>query len=199
MHIDQTYVFYAGKEYFLKEGTMEAAKDFEFNTMRDDEWVLSGYSFTDKVLIDGTGRLREGEISAGEAEDLQGVGFYHADSRDAFIALWLEHTAAGFDGLVRNGLPTLHYHQHGQLWSRYPLGDGEHQFKRGTVLQQRNAYLIAPYPNEGAARQIESLRKRLIQSVRVGRGCFSIGWPAIFGGVSSGRSLYVTRQMRPWL
>ncbi|KAA0220442.1 hypothetical protein EDM76_14005 [bacterium] len=35
MHIDQTYVFYAGKDYFLKEGKMEAAKDFDFTTRMD--------------------------------------------------------------------------------------------------------------------------------------------------------------------
>ena len=50
------------------------------------------------------------------------------------------------------------------------MGDGEHQFKRGTVLRQRNAYLVAPYPNKDAATQIEGLRKRLIRPVKVGRG-----------------------------
>lgn len=170
MHIDQTYVFYAGKDYFVKEGTMEAAKDFELTTMRDDEWVFSGYSFTDKLWLDGSGRLREGDVPADENERMWGVGFYHRDSRDALLALWLELSADGVDRLVRNGVPTLHYHQHGQLWSRYPIGGEKAQFKQGTVLRQRNAYLVAPYPENDASEKIGNLRERLLQPVAVRSG-----------------------------
>ncbi len=171
MHIDQTYTFYAGKDYLIKAGTMEAVKDFDFTTMRDDEWVLSGYSFTDKLWLDAEGQLQEGDVPAHQSKQMQGVGFYHKDSRDAFLALWLEHTAHGIDSLEKNGVPTLHYHQHGQLWSRYPVGSEKQHFKRGTTLHQRNAYLVAPFPTAGAAEQISKLRQRLLQplSVTVGK------------------------------
>jgi len=173
MHIDQTYTFYAGKDYFVKEGTMEATKDFDFATMRDDEWVLSGYSFTKKLWIDGAGHLHEGEVIGSEAQSLQGVGFYHDQSRDAFMALWLEHSAKGFRELAHTGAPTLHYPHHGQLWSRYPLGDGSQSFKQGTVLYQKNAYLVAPYPEENPAEEIEGLRNRLVQPLEVSAGNLS--------------------------
>ena len=163
MHIDQTYVFYASQDYFLKQGTMEAAKDFDFTTMRDDEWVFSGYSFNRKVWIDTEGKLREGEVPQAQSQSLGGVGFYHDTSRDALVALWIEHTIDGYPQIEENGVPTLHYHQHGQLWSRYPVRDGKLKFAQGTVLRQKNAYLVAPYSKQGAARQIEGLRNRLRQ------------------------------------
>ncbi|MCG3195893.1 MAG: hypothetical protein GHCLOJNM_00362 [bacterium] len=162
MHIDQTYVFYAGKDYFLKEGKMEAAKDFDFTTMRDDEWVLSGYSFTEKVWIDGAGKLREGEVPAEEGEHLWGVGFHHPESRDAFIGLWLDHVLSPAGPLTRNAPPILHYHQHGQLWSRSPIGGGDLHWYAGTVLSERNAYLVAPFPQGDAAPVIEGIRKRFL-------------------------------------
>ena len=167
MHIDQTYTFYAGKDYLLKEGTMEAVKDFQLATMRDDEWVLSGYFFTKKLWLDNTGQLQEGDVPADQNKQMQGVGFYHHDSRDAFLALWLEHSAEGIDSLEQNGVPTLHYHQHGQLWSRYPIGSEATKFKQGTILRQRNAYLVAPFPKEGAAKNIHNLRQQFLQPVTV--------------------------------
>jgi len=170
MHIDQTYVFYAGQDYFLKEGTMEAVKDFDFATMRDDEWVFSGYSFNHKVWIDANGKLREGEVPQAQAASLGGVGFYHDTSRDALVALWLEHSIEGYPKIEENGVPTLHYHQHGQLWSRYPVGDGKLKFQQGTILKQKNAYLVAPYPKQGAAEQIEGVRARLRQPLVVASG-----------------------------
>ena len=168
MHIDQTYTFFASKDYLLKEGTMEAAKDFPLATMRDDEWVLSGYSFTEKLWLDSDGHLREGDVPADQHKQLQGVGFYNRDSRDAFLALWLEHLAEGIGPLERNGLPTLHYFHHGQLWSRYPLGSEPHLLKQGTVLRQRNAYLATPYSDEGFAEKIENVRRQFLNPVTVG-------------------------------
>ncbi|MCA9232742.1 MAG: metal-sulfur cluster assembly factor [Planctomycetales bacterium] len=175
MHIDQTYTFYAGKDYFLKEGTMEAVQDFEFTTMRDDEWVLSGYSFTDKLWIDGAGHLREGDVPADQAKSMRGVGFYHQASRDAFLALWLKHSAQGYDDLASAAPPTLHYHQHGQLWSRYPLGDGPQKFNRGTVISQKNAYSVAPFPEQDAAHHVENLQNRLLQPLAVAAGAIAPG------------------------
>ena len=109
VHMDQTYTFYAGRPYFLKEGRIDVIQDVDVEAMRDDEWVFSGYSFTDTLWIDRAGKLREGPVPAAEADDLWGVGFRHRDSRDAFLALWLEHSAEGFDAIGHNGSPTLHY------------------------------------------------------------------------------------------
>jgi len=198
MHVDQTYLFYAGKDYFIKEGTMEAAKDFDFTTMRDDEWVLSGYSFTDKVWIDGTGHLREGDVPAEDAQNMWGVGFFHQKSRDAFIALRLQHSVDGLESLEHNGVPTLHYHQHGQLWSRYPVGDDVQKFKRGTVLRQRNAYLVAPYPQEAAAETIEGVRNRLMQSVNVSQvGIPRSDHPSAKGGLAREGETAETALLKP--
>ncbi len=52
IHIDQTYTFYAGLPYFLKEGRMDVVQAVDVEAMRDDEWVFSGYSFTDTLWID---------------------------------------------------------------------------------------------------------------------------------------------------
>jgi metal-sulfur cluster biosynthetic enzyme len=169
MHIDQTYILYAGKDYFLKEGVMEAAKDFDLSTMRDDEWVLSGYSFTQPLWLDRDGNLQEGLVPDDQREEIWGVGFYHPDSRDAFLAMWLEHTSQKLDGLLRNGVPVMHYHQHGQLWSRYPAGSGDPHlhFEEGTSLRQRNAYLVAPYPDENPAGRIKTIRDQMLNPLKV--------------------------------
>jgi metal-sulfur cluster biosynthetic enzyme len=165
IHMDQTYTFYAGLPYFLKEGRMDVLQDVDVEAMRDDEWVFSGYSFTESLWIDRAGKLREGPVPASDAENLWGVGFRHRDSKDAFLALWLEHTAEGFDAIGHNGSPTLHYPGHGQLWSRYPAQ--RTKLKAGTSLRQKNAYQIFAYPEQDAGRQIEELRHRLLHPVEV--------------------------------
>ena len=156
VHMDQTYTFYAGRPYFLKEGRMDVIQDVDVEAMRDDEWVFSGYSFTDALWIDRAGKLREGPVPAAEANDLWGAGFRHRESRDAFLALWLEHSAEGFDAIGHNGSPNLHYPGHGQLWSRYPAQ--QTRLKQGTSLRQKNAYQMFAYPEEDAGRSIEDLR-----------------------------------------
>jgi metal-sulfur cluster biosynthetic enzyme len=167
MHLDVTYVFWSGIPLFFKEGTMEAVKDFRIEAMRDDEWVFSGYSFTDAVWIDAGGRLHEGEVPAGQQDDLHGVGFYHRQSLDALVALWLEHEVAGHDRIRHGGPPTLHYHGHGQLWSRYPADAGA-SLRSGAVFRQRNAYLLAPWPEREAAATVEAMRHRLLNPPAVG-------------------------------
>ncbi|MFH1918717.1 MAG: metal-sulfur cluster assembly factor, partial [Planctomycetota bacterium] len=167
MHVDQTYVFYAGKEFFIKEGTMDAVKDFRISAMRDDEWVLSGYSFTNTVWMDGEGKLHEGGVPSEQAENLWGVGFFNPTSRDAFIALWLDHSAVNFEGLRHSGSPTLHYPQHGQLWSRYPADGDEGALEAGASIRQRNAYLVSSYPENDAAGRIERLRRQLLNPLVV--------------------------------
>ena len=171
MHIDQTYIFYADQEYFVKEGVMEAVKDFDISTMRDDEWVLSGYSFTNQVWFDSEGRFREGDVPAEQAQSLWGTGFYNRDSGDAFVALWLSHEIDGDIPLLRNGGLILHYHQHGQLWSRSPSGgEAPIHLKRGTTFSQRNAYFVSEYPKDDPAGTFETLRNRLRAPLRVGEG-----------------------------
>jgi metal-sulfur cluster biosynthetic enzyme len=58
----------------LKEGRMDAVQDVTVEAMRDDEWVFSGYSFTDMLWIDRFGKLREGPVPPGEADRIRGVG-----------------------------------------------------------------------------------------------------------------------------
>ena len=165
LHMDQSYVFYARQPYFLKQGRIDAIKDVTIEAMRDDEWVFSGYSFTDTVWIDQSGKLHEGSVPASSVENLWGVGFFHRQSRDAFIALWLDHTAENFDGLRHGGPPTLHYDGHGQLWSRYPAE--RTKLKAGASIRQKNAYVVLPYSVEGHAATIEGLRHQLLNPLEV--------------------------------
>lgn len=165
MHMDITYTFYAGQPYFLKQGRMDMVQDFPIAAMRDDEWVFSGYSFTDTAWIDKGGRLHEGEVPPTDRNELWGVGFFNRTSRDSFIALRLVHTAEGFPALAHDGEPTLHYAGHGQLWSRYPAE--QTRMTAGAVLLQKNAYLLSPYPQEGAADWIQQTRHRLLNPLEV--------------------------------
>ncbi len=177
MHIDVEYTFPAGQPYLRKVGSMEMVKDFAIDYLRDDEWVFSGYSFTDAVWMDREGRLHEGEVAAGHSDDLWGVGFFNRHSKDAFIALWLEHSATGFAGLHHTGVPQINYQGHGQLWSRWAAHSGP-QFKAGTVLRQHNAYLVSPYAGPGP---VEEARRRFLQPLHVRPGQL----PA--GGAATGR------------
>lgn len=165
MHMDITYTFYAGQPYFTKQGRMDMVQDFRIEAMRDDEWVFSGYSFTDTVWMDAAGLLHEGAVPPEQNEALWGVGFFHRVSRDAFIALRLEHSAQGFDKLQHGGAPTLHYAGHGQLWSRYPAEKAE--MKTGASIRQKSAYLLTPYPEQDAAAQIQQTRHRLLNPLEV--------------------------------
>ena len=174
IHMDLTYTFYAGLPYFLKEGRMEMVKDVEINYLRDDEWVFSERPFTDAVWMDRDGVLHEGDVVGGHGDDLWGTGFFNRHSRDAFIALRLEHSAENFDALYHSGAPALNYGGGIQLWSRWAVRDSP-SFKAGTVLKQRNAYLVAPY--EGAER-VENMRKRLLQPLQVRAGRLPEGMEA---------------------
>jgi len=167
MHITVTYTFYAGLPYFLKEGSMDMVKDFEIVYLRDDEWVFSGYAFTDIVWMDSDGTLHEGAVPGGHGDNLWGVGFFNRQSRDAFIALWLEHGAENFDALYHSGAPTLNYHGHGQLWSRWAARNNP-QFLAGARLLQKNAYLVSPYPEDGGAEMVQDLRHRLLNPLIAG-------------------------------
>ena len=168
MHIDQTYTFYAGQSWFSREGTMDVISDLQIKAMRDDEWVFSGYSFTDPVWIDREGKLHEGPVKRGEEDDMWGVGLFHRDSREAFISLRLEHSATGFDDLKHGGRPSLDYPHHGQLWARYPASNT--RLATGTSFHQKNAYSIAPYPEPDGPKVFETLRHRLLHPVEIQAG-----------------------------
>jgi metal-sulfur cluster biosynthetic enzyme len=165
MHMDQTYVFYAGLPYFLKEGNMDVVSDLEIDAMRDDEWVFSGQSFTDPVWVDAEGKLHEGDVPAEHQANMWGVGFFHRDTRDAFIALRLEHSARGFDAVQHGGMPRMFYEGHGQVWARYPARDA--RFKVGASFRQKNAYVVLPYAKNAGAGQIERLRRQLLSPLDV--------------------------------
>ena len=143
LNIAVEYRFYTGLPWFHKLGSMRAVRDFEAQAMRDDEWVFSGNSFNEKVWMGQDGRFRSGEVESAQQGDLWGVGLLNRQSKDAFIALFLEHRAEGLPALRHTGAPTLNYRWHGQLWSRYPLP--VKQVPAGAVLHQKNAYVMLPF------------------------------------------------------
>ncbi len=164
IHMDQTYRFYAGLPYFFKESRFDVVKDVDIAAMRDDEWVFSGYSFTDTLWFDAQGKLHEGAVPPAQANNLWGVGFFNRTSGDAFAALWLEHAAEGVE-IPHGGVPTLHYDGHGQLWSRYPAEST--RLKAGTTIRQRNAYFFGGYTGTDAGTHVERLRHELLHPLEV--------------------------------
>jgi metal-sulfur cluster biosynthetic enzyme len=165
MNIFVEYRFFAGAPYFLKVGRMEVIKDMEITYLRDDEWVFSGYSFTDTVWMGGDGKLRTGPVDPAEQENLWAVGYFHRVSRDAFIGLFLEHTAEKVEGLKHTGAPMLHYRWHGPVWSRALFHNAF--LPAGAVLRQKNAYLVLPFAEEGGAERVERLRHQLLNPLLV--------------------------------
>jgi metal-sulfur cluster biosynthetic enzyme len=169
LHMDLTYTFYAGLPYFLKETTMEAVKGFEANVLRDDEWLFWGMPFSDKVWLDSEGMLHDGEVDEAHKDNMWGTGFYRRESRDAFIALWLEHSSENFVPLHHNGDPSLSYFGRGQIWCRTPV-HGKTPFDPGASLKQRNAYFAGYYPEDGGVEMIQGLRRQLVQPLVAGAG-----------------------------
>ncbi len=168
LHVDVEYRFYAGLPWFHKSGSMRALKEFEAPALRDDEWVFSGYSFTDIVWMGPDGKLRTGPPDAAHRENLWAVGFANPQNRDAFVALFLEHRAEGLPELKHNGSPQLFYRSHGQLWSRYPLP--VKQVPAGAVLWQKNAYAALPFTAADGPRLLEELRHRLVNPLQPSAG-----------------------------
>ena len=167
LHVFVEYRFYAGVPWFAKIGRMEALQDFEADALRDDEWVFSGQSFTDMVWMGPDGKLRTGAVDTKLANDVWGVGFFHKDARDAFIALFLEHRAEGLPSVRHNAGPQMYYKWHGHVWSRYPLPG--RAVPAGAVLHQRNAYLAINYPDNGA-QVVETMRHRMMNPLAVSAG-----------------------------
>lgn len=167
IHVDVEYRFYAGLPWFHKIGSMSAIKNVEADALRDDEWVFSGQSFTDMLWMGPDGKMHSGAVDPKFASDLWAVGFFHKESKDSFVALFLEHRADGLPGIRHTGSPQMFYRWHGNVWSRYPL-PGK-QMPAGAVLHQKNAYAAIPFQADGMA-QLEGLRHRLVNPLQVARG-----------------------------
>ena len=169
LHMDLTYTFFAGLPWFLKESRMDALASFETNVVRDDEWLFYGMPFSDSVWIDGEGNLHEGEVPACHENDQWGAGFFRRESRDAFIALWLEHRAENCGPLNHSGPPNLSYFGRGQIWCRAPI-HGRTELREGSALFQKNAYFASHYPEENGREIVQDLRRRLLNPLSVSEG-----------------------------
>ncbi len=165
VNISVEYRFYSGLPWFHKSGSMQVVRDLEAAALRDDEWVFSGHSFTHKLWMTRDGQLQTGDVDADNQNDIWGVGFYNNDSKDSFMALFLEHKAEGLPELKHSGAPTLSYRWHGQLWSRYPLP--VKTVPAGTVLHQENAYLSIPFTEPEGKTTIEQLRRCMMNPLVV--------------------------------
>lgn len=159
LKIDVEYRFYTGLPWFHKFGSMTAVQSFRAEALRDDEWVFSGQSFTDTLWMGRDGKLHLGDVAPDQQDDLWGVGFFHRESQDSFVALFLEHSAEGLPELKHSGAPMLYYRWHGHVWSRYPLPVKD--VPQGAVLRQKNAYVSIPFTAEKGPAKIESMRRCL--------------------------------------
>ena len=132
-------------------------QDFRAEALRDDEWVFSGQSFTNSLWVDRDGKVQTSDVPGDKQDDLHGVGFYHKDSQDSFVALFLDHSAEGIPELKHTGSPTMYYKWHGHVWSRYPLPVKD--VPAGAVLRQKNAYISVPFTIEDGPAKIERMRR----------------------------------------
>lgn len=165
LKVDIEYRFYTGLPWFHKIGSMKAIQDFSAQALRDDEWVFSGQSFTDKLWMSADGKLRTGDMPTDQSESLWGVGFFNKISKDSFMALFLDHSATGIPELKHTGAPELYYRWHGSVWSRYPLP--VKNVPAGAELKQRNAYAVLPFTEPAGSQAIESLRRCLVNPLKV--------------------------------
>ena len=165
LKVEVEYRFYTGLPWFHKFGSMKAIQSFEATALRDDEWVFSGQPFTDQLWIDESGSLHTGTVPPDQQEKLWGIGFTNRDSKDAFVALFLEHKAVNLPELKHNGSPNLYYRWHGSVWSRYPLP--VKTVPAGAELIQRNAYVTLPITDKKSQQAIEQLRKALVKPLNV--------------------------------
>lgn len=167
MNMDIEYRFYAGLPYFYKFGHMTCVKDFNSAALRDDEWVITGQSFTDQMWMDKAGKLHFENIPESSKQDLWGIGFFNKDTKDSFMGLYLEHYAEGRTAeLIHDGAPLMYYKWHGTTWQRYPV-ERDKIVKEGTVLHQKNAYLTIPFTKEDGPAKIETLRTELMNPLTV--------------------------------
>jgi metal-sulfur cluster biosynthetic enzyme len=173
INVDVEYRFYSGLPWFHKSGTMTAVKDVEVDALRDDEWVFSGQSFKDLLWMDPDGKLHTGPIDPKFTNDTWAIGFYNAESRDSFAGLFLEHRAEGLPELKHSAGPIMFYRWHGHVWSRYPLP--VKNVPAGAVLHQKNAYAAIPFTMEEGPKQLEDLRRRLVNPYAASQGELNAG------------------------
>jgi len=182
LFMDLTYTFYAGVPYFLKSGSMEATRDFGVHVARDDEWYFGGRPFDASLWMDKAGGVHEGPVPEAQIDHVWGAGFYHRQSRDSMFVIYLDHRLEGTPGNDRpDGMSKAALYQHMDLtldhaapgckphasvWCRPMLRDTA-GLEAGMKLVQRNAYLLAPYAEQGGAAGLEALRKRLLHPLVV--------------------------------
>lgn len=162
MNMDIEYRFYAGLPYFYKFGLMSALKTFDMVYIRDDEWVLTGQSFTDILWMDAGGKVQIGQVPEESSDKLWGIGFFNKDTKDSFIGLFLDHHTDGFQEPSHNGSPTFYYKWHGHFWQRWPVPKGVKTIPEGAVFHQKNAYVTLPFDTQSGPAKIEGIRKELM-------------------------------------
>jgi len=167
MNMDIEYRFYAGLPYFHKFGHMSALKTFDMVYIRDDEWVITGQSFTDIIWVNAQGKVQIGEVPIESADKLWGVGFFNKDTKDSFIGLYLDHHTDGFQEPSHNGSPSFYYKWHGQFWQRWPVPKGVKTIPEGAVFHQKNAYVTLPFDTKDGPVKIEGLRRELMNPLLV--------------------------------
>ncbi len=172
MNMDIEYRFYAGLPYFHKFGHMSALKTFDMVYVRDDEWVITGQSFTDILWMNSEGKVQTGPVPEESADKLWGVGFFNKDTKDSFIGLFLDHYTDGFQEPSHSGSPSFYYKWHGQFWQRMPVPKVVKTIPEGAVFHQKNAYVTLPFDTKDGPEMIENLRKELMNPLLVSAGSF---------------------------
>ncbi len=165
LQVDVEYRFYSGLPWFHKIGSMTAVQNFRAEALRDDEWVFSGQSFTDPLWMDQNGKLQIGDVPGDQQENIHGVGFFHKDSQDSFVSLFLDHSAEGLPELKHTGAPTMYYRWHGAVWSRYPLPLKD--VPAGAILRQKNAYISIPFSATDGPPAIEKMRRCMMNPLKI--------------------------------
>lgn len=174
LNIDIEYRFYTGLPFFHKFGKMKAVKQFVATALRDDEWVFTGQPFTGSLWIDGSDKLRFGEIDEANKFNVKGFGYYNKDSKDSFIGMYLEHSAEMIPKFLDSGHSLLYYNWHGTTWSRYPL-ERNQVVPAGAVLHQKNAYVTVAFTEKDGPAKIEALRKELLKPMQSLAGSLPAG------------------------
>jgi metal-sulfur cluster biosynthetic enzyme len=118
--------------------------------------------------MDPDGKLQTGPIDPKFTNDTWAIGFYNSESRDSFVGLFLEHRAEGLPELKHSAGPIMFYRWHGHVWSRYPLP--VRNVPAGAVLHQKNAYAALPFTMEEGPKQLEDLRRRLVNPYAASQG-----------------------------
>jgi len=160
------YRFYSGLPYFIKSSKFTTLKELVVDNLRDDEWVLTGQSFTHSLWIGQDGKVNLGAVNPGQENNLWGIGLYDKENTDAFISIFLEHRAEGLASINHSGAPILNNKWHGQLWRRHVV-DPNTKIPSGTTFHQKNAYLTTPFTESKGPGIVEDLREELLSPLKV--------------------------------